>query len=567
MMAAKRKQPAGTGSEALRRLEKLTPAEKARTGAELLRRAQRGELTTADTEILETITKRAAEISGIAMQPLEAQLERIAKRIALSQRVVVQDYLAAMKAAAEQPTEYAVVMPRAERAAIAHNLSAARTDSPQLVPAGAAQQRAVQMGVDTYQDYLELPTRYLYSPEAERLLSILTGKWRTAYRTAECNADIGKHTPECAHLERTLIVSKRSLARELHGSAGGSQVAMVSKCLQELAKARHTYSKTRKNSETKKLQIVSSADSEPILSYARIAEGDTLESAAASRTLTLILGEQYHQQLMRGLYRVERTERLTCWRESWELELMLRLITTPTTRIGSNAMRNSSKDGRSIKLLLSRTQTDTELGTAQSLMGGSRSLTSPATTLRRLEKFMKKLKRESLADELQVYSVVPQRAGNRITGWYLGLGYPEQPLTAGQAKREAQAGRARLRAGEIPTDLQRAALAKVRAYPRQPADAVGEALATLGTALSAPKRGTKRIEARHEVQQNKHETAPRLVLDSLTDSTPAQEPKLAESESGTGDRFTLYRQEWDTYGAGVRRALKARHPELADLPD
>lgn len=417
------------------------------------------------------------------------------------------------------------------------------------------------MGVDTFRDYLELPTRYLYSPEAERLLSILTGKWRTAYRSAECNADTGKHAAECAHLERRLIVSKRSLAKELHGSTGGSQIAMVSKCLQELAKARHTYSKTRKAGKAGELQILSSGDGEPILSYVRAGRGDDLESAAASRTLTLMLGEQYHAQLMRGLYRVERTERLTCWRESWELELMLRLITTPTTRYGSYAM-NNSRDGRSVKLLLSRTQQDTELGTAESLMGGSRSLRSPATTLRRLQKFAEKLKQESLPDELQVYLVQPQKAGNRITGWYLGLGYPEQPLTAGQAKRAAQAGRARLRAGEIPTEVQRKALARVRAYPPQPADIAAQAI----TALSAPKHGTKRTEARHEVQQITHETGDRLVLDSYLDSTTAQEPKLTESEPETGDRLTLYRQEWHTYGAGVRRALKSRHPELGDLP-
>jgi len=141
------------------------------------------------------------------------------------------------------------------------------------------------------------------------------------------------------------------------------------------------------------------------------------------------------------------------------------------------------------------------------------------------------------------------------------LGYPEQPLTAGQAKRAAQAGRARLRAGEMPTELQRKALARVRAYPPQPADIAEQAL----TALSAPKHGTKRTEARHEVQQITHETGDRLVRDSLLDTTIAQEQKLTESEPETGDRLTLYRQEWHTYGAGVRRALKGRHPELRDL--
>lgn len=495
-----------------------------------------------------------------ALAPTMASLQRVSGAIAAHHREQLKDITAQLRALAEQPTQYAVVMPRAERAAIAHNLSAARVESPSLVKAG----RAVQMGVDTYQDYLELPTRYLYSPEAERLLSILTGKWRTAYRSAECNADTGRHAAECAHLERRLIVSKRSLAKELHGSAGGSQVAMVSKCLQELARVRHTYSKTRTNSETKNLQIMSSADGEPILSYARIAEGDSIESAAASRTLTLILGEQYHAQLMRGLYRVERTERLTCWQESWELELMLRLISTPVTRYGSQAMRNSN-DGRSVRLLLTRadkgTEKNTELGTAVSLMGGTRSLRSPATTLQRLERFAEKLRQVSLPDELQLYAVTPQRAGNRITGWYLGLGYPDEPLTAGQARIGAKAARARLRKGETPTKREQAALKRVQGYA--PAESLTEQVLT---ALSANERGTKRTEARHQVAQITHETGHRLVQDSYLDSTTAQEPKPTESEPETGDRLTLYRQEWNTYGAGVRRALKSRHPELGDLP-
>ena len=501
-----------------------------------------------------------------ALAPVMAQLAEVSSQINARHRERLKDITATLRALAEQPAEYAVVMPRAERAAIAHNLSAARVESPNLVKAG----RAVQMGVDTYRDYLELPTRYLYSPEAERLLSVLTGKWRTAYRAADCNADTGKHAAECAHLERRLVVSKSSLARELHGSAGGSQIAMVSRHLQELAKARHTYSRARETG-TGEVQVLSGADGEPILSYLRAGTGDTIESAAASRTLTLQLGEQYHAQLMRGLYRVERTERLTCWRESWELELMLRLITSPATRYGSYAM-NNSRDGMSVRLLLSRTDETTELGSVSSLLSGSRSLRAPAATLKRLERFAEQLRAVSLPDELQIAMVQPKTEGSRVVGWYLGLGYPEQPMTAGQAKSLAKTGRQRLQRGQEPTSAQRRALARVRAYPRDEAALAARDLDYLEqalTALSAPKHGTKRPNSRHEVPQIEHETGSRLVLDSSLDSTKAEAIESTDERTPSevkASRLEVLRRDWDTYPHETRRILQRTHPELRDLP-
>jgi len=503
-------------------------------------------------------TKATNAAAQAALAPVMKQLAEVSSQINAQHRERLKDITATLRALAEQPAEYAVVMPRAERAAIAHNLSAARVESPNLVKAG----RAVQMGVDTYRDYLELPTRYLYSPEAERLLSVLTGKWRTAYRSADCNADTGRHAAECAHLERRLVVSKSSLARELHNSAGGSQIAMVSRCLRELATARHTYSRARETGG--EVQILSGADGEPILSYLRAGTGDTLESAAASRTLTLQLGEHHHAQLMRGLYRVERTERLTCWRESWELELMLRLITSPATRYGSYAM-NNSRDGMSLRLLLSRTDDSTELGSVSSLLSGTRSLRSPAATLKRLQRFAEQLRAVSLPDELQIAMVQPQMRGSRVVGWYLGLGYPEAPLTAGQAKRLAKAGRESLRSGQEPTRAQRRALARVRSYPPQEPTLVEQALA----ALSAPKHGTKRPNSRHEVPQITHETGARLVLDSSLDSTMAKATESTDERTPSevkAARLEGLRASWDTYPHETRRILQRTHPELRDLP-
>jgi truncated hemoglobin YjbI len=511
-------------------------------------------------------TEAANAATQAALAPVMAQLAQVSSQINARHRERLKDITATLRALAEQPAEYAVVMPRAERAAIAHNLSAARVESPNLVKAG----RAVQMGVDTYRDYLELPARYLYSPEAERLLSVLTGKWRTAYRAADCNADTGRHAAECAHNERRLVVSKSSLARELHGSAGGSQIAMVSRCLRELATARHTYTRARETGAGE-VQVLSGADGEPILSYLRAGTGETLESAAASRTLTLQLGEKYHEQIMRGLYRVERTERLTCWRESWELELMLRLITTPATRYGSYAM-NNSRDGLSVRLLLSRTDETTELGSVSSLLSGSRSLRSPAATLKRLQRFAEQLRAVSLPDELQIAMVQPKTEGSRVVGWYLGLGYPEQPLTAGQAKRLAKAARTRLRGGQEPTPLQRRGLARVRAYPQDEAAKAAQELHYLEQALaavSAPKHGTKRTNSRHEVPQITHETGGRLVLDSLLDSTKAKAVESTEERTPSevkAERIATLRASWDSYPHETRRILQRTHPELRDLP-
>ena len=493
--------------------------------------------------------KAAQRAAQVALAPALAQLERLTAQVVGEQTHRLKDIAATLKALSEQPTEYAVILPRAERAVVAHNLSAARSKSPAQVKAG----RAIQMGIDTYQDYLELPTRYAYSPEAERLLSILTGKWRSAYRSAECNADTGQHAKECAHLERRLVVSKRSLARELHGSAGGSQIALVSKCLKELAAARHTYSKAKTAANSNEVQILSSPEGEPILTYLRAGTGDTLESAAAARSLTLVLGEQYHAQLMQGFYRVERTERLTCWRESWQLDLMLRLISTPTTRYGSRVMQKS-RDGQSVKLLLGRTDNTTELGSVGSLLEGSRSVDKPDTTTKRLEKFAEQLRAISQPDELQIVLIEPKRAGRRVVGWYLAAAYPEQPLTAPQAQRLAAEARRRIKRGEPLTTAHEAALRKVNRYPRREQQVLA--------ALSVLNSGTKRTQARHEVSQLTHEKAPRLVLDSYIDTTSAKH----ETESERAARITDLRARWHEQSALVRRALKRAYPELVDLP-
>lgn len=518
----------------------------------------------------DTIAAAAQQVARALNAEQSKVIAELAARAFEANSHRIRDLAAKLKALAEQPTEWAVVMPRAERVALPHNLTAARVNSPDLVPAG----RAVQMGVDTYRDYLELPTRYLYSPEAERLLSVLAGKWREAYYSAGCNADRGQHAADCAHLERRIVVSKRSLARELHGSAGGSQVAMVSKCLRELASARHYYSKARTSDGSDAVQLLSSADGEPILTYARLSESDSLESAAATRSLTLLLGERLHAQLMQGFYRIERTERLTCWRESWELELMLRILSSPATRYGSHAMNHSS-DGLSLRLLLGRTDDSTELGSIESLLGGSRSLRSPKTTTARLRRFEAQLRAVSKPDELQVVQVKEQVVGGRVVGgkvvggrvvgWYLGLTYPEPPLTAGQVKRLASSARRKVKTGDHLTRAEQRALAKVQAYPKREATPVEQALA----ALSATTSGTKRTRARHEVPQITHETAPRLVADSYLDSTQAKSPEGTNSTTleEKAPRFEGVRSEWWTYSYEVRRTLRERHPEeLGDLP-
>ena len=76
-----------------------------------------------------------------ALAPAMAQLAEINSLISARQREQLKDITATLRALAEQPAEYAVVMPRAERAAIAHNLSAARVESPDLVKAGRGSHR------------------------------------------------------------------------------------------------------------------------------------------------------------------------------------------------------------------------------------------------------------------------------------------------------------------------------------------------------------------------------------------------------------------------------------------
>jgi hypothetical protein len=189
-----------------------------------------------------------------------------------------------------------------------------------------------------------------------------------------------------------------------------------------------------------------------------------------------------------------------------------------------------------------------------------------------LQRFAEQLRAVSLPDELQIAMVEPQMQGSRVVGWYLGLGYPEAPLTAGQAKRLAKAARARLRSGQEPTSAQRRGLDRVRAYPQDEAALAARELDYLEqalTALSAPKHGTKRKEARHEVQQIKHETGGRLVLDSSLDSTKAKAIESTEERTPSevkAERIATLRASWDSYPHETRRILQRTHPELRDLP-
>jgi hypothetical protein len=447
MMAAKRKQPAGTGSEALRRLEKLTPAEKARTGAELLRRAQRGELTTADTEIMETITKRAAEISGIAMQPLEAQMERIAKRIAASQRVLVQDYYAAMKAAAEASADYALVLPTPDHALIGRNaeLAAQNTHGEwrngkrvaklthSYTPKEYLQQTSLEDEPQSRENYVQL-SESLSAP-ARVLLSLIAGRWADETATYECGAGAGTHhPPTCRHERRDIPYTLNALARDLYGRSGGKQTAQVQRLLEELRSVRVLYGMTGNLPAGSIAPEGTAAERwEPLLRDGLKGVGMKGESRDNLRP-HLTLAKGLHDEYYRGSYRRVRRE-LLVGMAAWEQEIALRLYAhIGTRRVGGRISRSADQQTATIRI--GRTANNLmDLGAMAELLPSYAD--SSGALHKKLQKFAAELNSRSLPNELHIGAIAPIKKGRHTSGWGLQFYYPD--LVKGRQRQPVQA--------------------------------------------------------------------------------------------------------------------------------
>ena len=506
----------------------------ARTLRELIERAEAGTLTAADRAMSDRLSTSAQRAAGVAIAPLTATMRDIA---------------ATLRAQAEEPAEYALILPSADPAAVVAGSPAyallARNTGRAALAAPEPVAYAQQLGMDDDPAALvSISTRLLVnslSVDAQRLLYLLGGRWDAQYRSDDCNAEKGQHAPQCAHLQnRSVPITLRALARDCYGSDGGRQVERISALLDELQAARLEVRTTRSDGITDQtlgrpaepLVLVAMTEAQPTGTGRRLRKN----LAAADEQRTALFSRDLHDEYLRGQYRLIRRDLLTGWGEEWRLELLLRLYTHPALYYGSGAMRTGT-DGRSAQITLGRYSTG-KLGSLSDLLPSAVGRVDLAT--RRLDAFRADLNRRSLPDELHIAAIRPVKTGRRITGWVLGCTYPVPRLTGKQARSLLKRGHLSLTPDER-------------------------------LSLNAYQQRSRRVptaqQARTDSALIEAKTGARYSLDTQLDTPSAKALNTAESATAKGDRIAKYRQEWGTYSPNLRATLKRSHPELIEQPD
>jgi hypothetical protein len=289
-----------------------------------------------------------------------------------------------------------------------------------------------------------------------------------------------------------------------------------------------------------------------------------------------------HAELMRREYQRIRTDLLKGW-ESWELQLLLRILTHLTAMPSSKAMARST-DGKRTQLAIGKSE-PMELGNLADLLPSLRYRT-PALR-QRLDKFAAKLAERSLPYELQVLRIVERRSGRGlrapITGWVLEAGYQVRPLTGRQIrylqKLEA-AGKWQQLTAELAANPElgrsyeafrkhqpalRLAAGRVSALPERvsalPIARVAITESVPETGLEHSKSSIQSIPTGKSVRKNR-KSAPTPIGALVEQLVPVSRLGL------TAEREAQVRSQWPDLDGDTRRLLKARYGErLANLPD
>jgi len=512
------------------------------------------------TPSAESTQQAASEALAMAVQtlmqrgtPLDDAMRQVAVVAGAPLAAAMAAAAAELRALAEQPAEYALVLPSADPAAVvagtpAYALLARNTGRAAVIAPEAhtyTKGYAQQLGMDDDPaDIVSISTRLLVdslSVDAQRLLYLLGGRWDAQYRSENCNAEKGQHAPECAHLQnRSVPITLRALARDCYGSDGGRQVERISELLSELEAARLEVRTTRTAGITEQtlgraaepLVVVGMAEQRLTGTGRRLRKN----LAAADEQRTALFSRDLHDEYLRGQYRLIRRDLLTGWGESWRLELLLRLYTHPALYYGSSTMRTGT-DGRSAQITLGR-YAPAKLGSLSDLLPSAVGRVDHAT--RRLDEFRAELNERSLDDELHIAAIRPAKTGRRITGWVLGCVYPAPRLTGAQARSLLRRGHLNLTPDER-------------------------------LSLTAYQQRTGRVQIAQQARTSsaliEAKTGAGYPVDTQLDTPSAKALNAIESATAKGDRIAAYRQQWDTYPAGVRRTLKRSHPELVDLAD
>ena len=509
---------------------KPAPAPKRKT-------ARKSAPTTAQRKFTEA-TNAAARA---ALAPLTEQMEKLSKQITAQQSRALKDIAATLRAAAEAPATYALVLPTPTYALLARNATQAAHKAPDThtYPAPYASQLTLD---DEPHSERENYTRLLegVSAPAQILLGLLAGRWAELTHHKECK--MRKHAPQgvCKHATRSVPFTLRALARDLYGSAGGKQVAQVSQLLEELQSTRIEYGTTEVNAGG--TAYTAAAPPEPLLRVGMVGVATSKEESRNSATLqrSALFAKELHAEYATGSHKLIRPELLIKWRERWQQELALRLLTHPATWYGSRAMRRG-KDGQSMSIGIGRAAAG-ELGAMEQLLPSLEG--NPRAMRRRLDAFREELNSRSRDDELQVALITESRTGRRVEGWTLGIGYPVAPLTGTQARELLQAG-----GGTNPEERRRLA-----AYQNR------------------RRRVPKQVEARTETRQIVRETGldtyerPKEIPNTENTTEGESYEPLRGAKWVEADAIARYRRDWQGIPSGVRKHLQTRYPSLRDLP-
>ncbi|NBP99436.1 MAG: hypothetical protein EBU51_07790, partial [Synechococcaceae bacterium WB6_3A_227] len=241
------------------------------------------------------------------------------------------------------------------------------------------------------------------------------------------------------------------------------------------------------------------------------------------------LNPELHRELLQHHYQRIRTELLKGW-ESWELQLLLRILTHRTTSPRGGTLHYSS-DKKRTELTIGKAAPG-ELGSLGELLP---SLANRAPALeRRLVSFAEKLARLTDDDELRVLGIRPRRQTRHprapITGWVLELGYEVLPLTSSQIKQlrgleKAAEGGSRAAALQLAAELEsQPELARAyEAYRRRDRGSDERVLAI-------PGRVSPLQLARVSVTRSEAKTAAQAVPKAVAISTIGERDKKTERE-------------------------------------
>ena len=485
-------------------------------------------------------TKAVSAAAETALAPLRDEMQKLSAALVSQQSRALKDIAATLRAAAEAPATYALVLPTPTYALLARNATQAAHLAPAAHTYPAPYASQLTLG-DEPQAERENYTRLLQGVSApgQILLGILAGRWAELTRSPRCKIKTHAQDGTCKHATRSVPFTLRALARDLYGSAGGKQVAQVSQLLEELQGTRVEYGTTEVSAGG--TAYTAAAPAEPLLRVGMVGVATSREESRNSATLqrSALFAKELHAEYATGSHKLIRSAVLVGWRERWQQELALRLLTHPATWYGSRAMRRG-EDGQSMRIGIGRTAVG-ELGAMAELLPSLER--DPRAMRRRLDAFREALNSRSLPDELQIALITESRRGRRVEGWTLGIGYPVAPLTRSQALQLLKAG-----GGTTPEERRR--LAAYQSRSRR-----------------VPKQGEARTKVRQLVRVMGLDTTQITKVDTnLLENTNESYEPLKEKTWVEADAIARYRKDWAGLPREVRKHLQTRYPPLRDLP-